>query len=450
MAQQLPPLRHNKTIGNLRWVFLTTYHRLCLLVLVPNVLAIVALAAGHNLFKIPLAKLSTAVAANTAAAILIRQELVINLLYSLVATCPRTAPLWFRRHLAKIYHLGGVHSGAGIAATAWFTLFNGLLIRDWKTGAVPGFSGLKIPLYIIILTSCIDALLVAIIVFAHPGVRRRHHNVFETVHRFAGWVAILLFWVLHILFTDLVEKSQPSPRPLAAALTHSPTLYLLLLITISLILPWLRLRLVRVHAEHLSAHATRLHFRHTNAALCTATRISDSPLKEWHSFATIPERNGTGFSVIVSAAGDWTRKMIANPPHHLWMRGIPTRGVLFTAPLFTRLVIVATGSGIGPVLSLISARDIRCRILWSARRPQHTYGDAIVDEVFTADPAALFFDTSIATAGQRPDLVRWAYTLYRTSGAEAVFVISNQAVTEELVRELEPRGVPIFAPIFDS
>ena len=223
-----------------------------------------------------------------------------------------------------------------------------------------------------------------------------------------------------------------------------------MLVTVSLIIPWLRLRKVPVRVELLSDHASRWHFDYTNVELCSASRVTDKPLKEWHSFAGIPEPDGKGFSVIVSNAGDWTKRMIQNPPTKLWVRGIPTRGVLHIAPIFKKLVIVATGSGIGPVLSLLSARDIPCRVLWSARDPVNTYAKNILDEVFVADPKALVYDTKILDPNKRPDLLRIAYGLYRDSGAEAVFVISNQKVTQKLVYGLESRGVPTFAPIFDS
>ena len=73
-----------------------------------------------------------------------------------------------------------------------------------------------------------------------------------------------------------------------------------------------------------------------------------------------------------------------------------------------------------------------------------------MDEIFIADPAAVVLDTKILNKDRRPDLLRLAYGLYQESSAEAVFVISNQKVTEKLVYELESRGVPTFAPIFDS
>lgn len=447
----LPSKKHTKVIRALRWTWLTIYHRLCLLVLLPNILVMITLAAQHNLFKIPMPDIATAVAANTAAAILMRQESFINLLFLLAAKCPRSAPLRIRRLIAKVYHFGGVHSGAGIAATVWFTLFNITLLWGWRTSMISGLPKNEFS-FVVAITIILDLLLIMIVAFAHPNLRRQYHNTFEAIHRFAGWLAVLLFWIHLIVLTNLLEKSQEEPhrRLLGAALLRSPAIYLLMLITISLIVPWLRLRRVPLRVEPLSNHASRWHFQYTNVELCSATRVTDMPLKEWHSFASIPERDGTGFSIIVSNAGDWTKRMILNPPTKLWVRGIPTRGVLHIAPIFNKLVLVATGSGIGPVLSLLSARDIPCRILWSARDPIHTYAKDIIDEVFVADPQAMVFDTNGMGRNDRPDLMRLAYRLYRESEAEAVFVISNQKVTEKLVFGLESRGVPAFAPIFDS
>lgn len=449
IEDELPRKKHVPGLRALRWTFLTIYHRLCLLVLIPNLTFIVTSAVQHNLFKIPLPDMATAVAVNTAVAVLIRQELVVNLLFALVGKCPRNTPLRIRRILAKIYHLGGVHSGAGIAATVWFTFFNAALLWRWRTNSMTGLSTKQFPLLITV-TILIDILLVCIVVFAHPSLRRRNHNTFEFVHRFAGWMSVFLFWIDLFLLTAVLESSREPPRPLGAALIDSPALYLLIIITISLILPWLRLRRVSIRVEHLSNHASRWHFQHENVELCSASRVTDRPLWEWHSFAGIPEKDGRGYSIIVSNAGDWTKRMIQNPPTKIWVRGMSVRGVLHMATIFKKLVVVATGSGIGPILSLLTARDLVCRILWSARDPFHTYAKNIFDEVLVAGPTALIFDTKAMGPKDRPDLLRLAYRLYRESDAEAVFVISNQKVTEQLVYGLESRGVPAFAPIFDS
>lgn len=113
------------------------------------------------------------------------------------------------------------------------------------------------------------------------------------------------------------------------------------------------------------------------------------------------------------------------------------------------MVIVATGSGIGPVLSLLKGKRKLggVRMLWSTKDPSLYYGQAILDDVYAVDPGAVVINTTIL---KRPNLLELAHKMYVDSQAEAVFVISNPRVTRKTVYGLESRGVPCFAPIFDS
>jgi len=209
------------------------------------------------------------------------------------------------------------------------------------------------------------------------------------------------------------------------------------------------MRLREVEAEHLSDHAIRLHFKAPNTSFCQALRLSENPLKENHAFAAIPtENNGDGFSVVISNAGNWTKKIIKSPPKKMYIRGIPTFGVLRLATMFEPILLVATGSGIAPLLSLFAGvPDLKCRVLWSTPNPVQTFSQEIVNRVLRADPHAVIIDTK---KSGRPDIVAVTYRMFKASGAEAVMVISNPNVTRKVVYGLETRGVPAYAPIFDS
>jgi len=89
----------------------------------------------------------------------------------------------------------------------------------------------------------------------------------------------------------------------------------------------------------------------------------------------------------------------------------------------------------------------KCRVLWSAPEPRQTFGDEICDAVLKVDEKAVVIDTH---REGRKDLVKLAWALYESERAEAVFVVSNKAVTKWIVYELESRGVPAFGPIWDS
>lgn len=112
---------------------------------------------------------------------------------------------------------------------------------------------------------------------------------------------------------------------------------------------------------------------------------------EWHGFACIPTPNEKGFSLVVSKAGDWTNDKIVKPPTHLWVRGVPCYGVLRIAPLFRRIVFVATGSGIGPCAPVIFAQRIPIKLLWTSPNIRETFGDELVDAVLKSSPGAVVY-----------------------------------------------------------
>ena len=176
--------------------------------------------------------------------------------------------------------------------------------------------------------------------------------------------------------------------------------------------------------------------------------IADKPLKECHSFACIPGKDGKGGSLIVSNAGGWTRRAINNPKSLYDTRGIPTVGVLCMAQIFCKVVMVTTGSGIGPCLGTrMNIPSTKFRVLWSAPEPRSTFGNDICDRVLYVDPKAVVIDTHEVG---RKDLASLAYALYVEEDAEAIFCLSNEALTKHLVYEMESRGIPAFGPIRDS
>lgn len=148
--------------------------------------------------------------------------------------------------------------------------------------------------------------------------------------RFGGWLAIGAFWGLLVLLCKEAQATTDH-RHFGWIIATHPVFWMLVVITLCLVLPWYKLRRVPVEVERLSDHAIRLSFKYqTTVPLCSAPRITDHPLKEWHAFASIPRaaENGGGFSLLVSRAGDWTKKIIDNPPTHLYKRGWLTRGVM--------------------------------------------------------------------------------------------------------------------------
>ena len=303
----------------LRYHFFNMYRRLFSAVFLGNLICIVVLFSNRrSLNNVRLSDLAIATAANVTAALLMRQDYVVNLLFTVACSVPTSMPLLIRRICAKVFHIGGIHSSAGIASVFWFLAFT---IGATVGLVAPNESSLgSATIAVVLIAYLILILFVSILITAYPTFRQKHHDIFERTHRFAGWSILVLFWILTILSADASRKS--AGRSLAATLANDPTIYLLAVSTLSVILPWLRLRKVPVRSEVLSSHAIRLHFGYTNTYPGTAIRISEKPLVEWHAFATVAKPGVDGFSLVVSNAGDWSvwPFSLVYPciPHHLF------------------------------------------------------------------------------------------------------------------------------------
>ncbi|MDY7103313.1 MAG: hypothetical protein S0880_19185 [Actinomycetota bacterium] len=421
---------------------LMPYQRLVVAVLVVNAAVLVHGLSGGD-WRIADGTALDALAAlslvNVTAAVLMRQQLVLNLLYGLVGRGSTTWPLWVRWSVSKVHHVGGIHAGAAIAATGWLCAFTA---TAFVTGARHPDAVTTLTL---VLCSVLVVLVVTVTIGAAPIVRARAHNVFEFTHRWGGWTAVGVFWVLTV---HLAVEGRGDDSALAAVASDWHV-WVLALVTLSIASPWLRLRRVPITVERPSPHVAIVELDHgVTPSFSAAVAISRSPLREWHPFATITRPGRSGYRLVISRAGDWTGRFIDDPPTHVWVRGMPVVAPMAKAAmLYERVVYVATGSGIGPLLGQILSERVPGKLVWSTRDPRKTYGDALVDEVHAAAPHAVIWDT---TALGKPDLTQLAVDAVRDFDAEAVLVVSNKPTTFRLVHDLERRGIPAFGPIFDS
>jgi hypothetical protein len=399
---------------------LIPYHRLIALVVAVNA---AVFAAERGSWRIAdgsaLRAFGTLTLINLAVAVLIRQQRVLNVLFDLAGRVSPAWPLKLRWAASQVNHVGGIHVGAALAGTVWLCAFT------YAAATGPGDAFTRTVAY------ALAALAVLIVLCALPPVRARAHNVFENTHRFGGWSAVGLFWLLMLHVGDTWQ------------------ICVMIVMTASIAAPWLHLRRVPVTVERPSAHAAIVSFDYgVTPTVASAVGISVSPLREWHPFATVTTPGESGYRLLVSRAGDWTARFIDSPPSHVWVRGIPTAAPMAKVETnYKRVIYVVTGSGIGPALGQILAANVPARLVWSVRSPRTTYGDALVDEVQAAQPDALIWDT---TTHGKPDLVELARDAYRDFDAEAVFVVSNKTATWRVVKGMERLGIPAFGPIWDS
>ncbi len=437
MAPRLPPIR--RILKHPRAMH---YNRLVVFVMAVNLGWAVYGATAANWWTsdgTDLGAVALAAQTNLAAAVVFRQQYILNGLAWLVTRPPTSWPLRVRWALGKYYHLGGLHVGTAVAGTLWYLILVVSMIRDALSGVGEASRAHMV------LGTTIATTFTIMVVMALPRLRAAQHDRFEVTHRFCGWAALVLVWINTMLFVD----ADCGDESFASALLTEPSFWLVVLSALLALWPWLLLRRVPVSCERPSSHAVILRLDHgVTPAIGTTRPISLRPLVGWHHFANVPGAPGdTGYRMLVSRAGDWTSALVDQPPTHVWVRGIPAVGVANVRKLFTKVVLVATGSGIGPVLGHLLDTTVPSRLVWVTKNPRCTYGDAFVDEIEAAQPDALIWDTG---AQGKPDVLQLAYAAYVESGAEAVICVSNRTVTWQVVHGLEQRGIPAFGPIWDS
>ena len=353
----------------------STYHVLSCLCILANITIAGWMFVGQDLTSLEhlRGKATTALSANFCACIAIRNEHVINMLVRIACSLPHRTPLRIRTSAARIYCHGGVHSGCAISGAIWYLVSTCLCLL-----ASPGASRTRPALSFV--SGITMLLLMAILIFAHPSLRARHHNVFELTHRLLGWMFVGTLW-LQVILTN-IAKSAESAKISGQHLLMDASFWLLVVSTALLIYPWTQLRLVSVEANILSEHVVCLTVHHKNEAPCVTRRLATMPLKETHAFATIPGKDGTSYSMYISAAGDWTQGLIGNPPKRIWVKGRPTYGATYSSGLFRKVLFVATGSGIAPVLSAVLARGVsEVVVFWMTSRPRGQLDDEQLQEL---------------------------------------------------------------------
>jgi len=293
--------------------------------------------------------------------------------------------------------------------------------------------------------SGIIMLLAIMCITAAPMVRSRYHNLFEFVHRFFGWSALLLMWMMLILTTSWGPRSAASGSPLSA--TECISFGLAASIAALILAPWLTVRKVTVNPRILSRSVIELKFTGSSGPGMFG-RISRHALADWHAFALVPGGKGPpSHSMVISGIGDFTRGLITGPPKKLCIRAIKFPGLPSCVLMYQRSIIIATGAGMAPYLSVLPllSRESH-RLIWVGRAFRECFGEDFCDMVF-AWPDLILIDT---TKVGRPDLPVLAAENYRSFGADAVFVGSNPEGTRRIVSGCRELGIPAFGPSWDS
>ena len=329
------------------------------------------------------------------------------------------------------YHLGQLHRAMAIAGVAWLAVAVTLAVPSSPVARAAS-AGVLVILTVMACT-------------ARDRVRQSRHNRFESVHRFGGWAAL---GILAVIVPVEAARSLP-PGSSLAGLVRQPSVLLLAALVMLVAHPWLGVR--RLPAEFLAVTSEVIVVALPGRRLLGEfVRVSREG-HEWHSFAVATAgQEGPGrYCLVIRRAGDWTERLARDVEHgrapaSLWVRRMRGYGFMYHAQAYRRVLMVATGAGIGPVLPyLLSRSPVQFECLWIGRCHRAAMGTDLVDRVLASGSVTL-----IDTSRGRPDV--GACVADVAHRFDAVFVVSNDVVRDAVARACESLGVPWYGPTFDS
>ncbi|KAK7290862.1 hypothetical protein RIF29_05598 [Crotalaria pallida] len=440
LLSKTDPPRNNNT-SRLSIILLdqgfTVYKKLFLLCLTLNLVALALSVAGH--FQYGKKKATLFSIGNILALTLCRSEAALRVVFWFaVKTIGRPCvPLRIKTAATSfLQSVGGIHSGCGISSIAWL-VYSLVLTLENKDETSPEIIGVAFAILSLISLSSLAAF---------PLIRHLHHNIFERIHRFAGWTALVLLW-LFIVLSVSYEPSTHTYDSTVSKLVKKQECWLTLAITLLIMIPWLTIRKVPVFVSAPSSHASIIKFEGGVQAGLLG-RISPSPLSEWHAFGIISDGKKEHM-MLAGAVGDFTKSLITTPPKHLWVRTMHFAGLPYLVNLYQRVLLVATGSGICVFLSfLLQPSKVDVCLIWVAKNIELNFGNEMKEMVTNySKDKVIVHDTAICG---RPNVAEMSVEGAIRWNTEVVIVTSNPEGSRNVLRACKKANIPAFGPIWDS
>ncbi|XP_024525454.1 adenylate-forming reductase 03009-like [Selaginella moellendorffii] len=461
---------------------IVTHHQAWWLLILPLNIACMGIVLGGDRTRADRAELATTLAlANLVATVAIRDGTVLLWLYKAVVRIP-----WQKYFFNRMLHCnGGIHTGCALMLLVW------AIIALVETG-----SGDPVDCALL---AMLCAGLLAMMLLAVQPLRERHHNLFETVHRYLGWtLLVLLAAILVKEFTDMRWR-------LSAAAIGSAVLMGIALILV--FYSWFLIERQDVEVRS-GREGNIVVVKIKGKARAGAFAKISFNLVEWHAFSVaFSNRESGSYGLIVGVAGDWTKMLaqkctplerimssasslrkslsrasslrmmnrassmrkiseehstisaedlISAPPPPPTDQGIQNQtvrafirwhrplGFMYSVYAYKRVICVGTGAGIAPILPHIGSDRVAMHVVWIAKKHREIYGDEICDRVFQ-HPHTIY-DTS-KQGRPRPEIALLDYEEFHP---EAIFIVSNAPFTEAVRDVCKNKQIPAFGAVFDS
>ncbi|KAF5357357.1 hypothetical protein D9758_005881 [Tetrapyrgos nigripes] len=432
-VKKSPPKPKKKVSKWIRWVlWFNTYRKFFTLTFTLNMVALALAASGH--FPYAVKYNGAFVVGNFNFAILMRNEIFGRILYWFVNTFfAKWTPLWWRLGCTSVLqHLGGIHSGCALSGVIWL-LFK--VVRMFLTLEVEHDA-------VLILGVCTNVAVIISALSAIPWVRNTHHkyechffatrvkfshksifSVFERHHRFVGWTGLFCTWAFVIL-GDIYDPTTKTWNLDGVHVIRQQDFWFTIGMTVFIALPWICVREVPVDIELPSPKVAIIRFeRGMQQGLLG--RISRSSIMEYHAFGIISEGKHAKYHYMIAGVqGDFTRRLVNDPPKTLWTRQVKFAGVSNTSTLYHRGIRICTGTGIGAALSTC-LQSPNWFLIWIGSDQEKTFGPTI---------------SGLIHRHVGPErLILW----------DIVFITSNYIGNTEIMQGCKEAGIPVFGTLWD-
>ncbi|KAG8707559.1 hypothetical protein FRC11_007337 [Ceratobasidium sp. 423] len=372
---------------------------------------------------------------NLTITIFVRNELLLAGLYWTFSKIP------FRRFYAHrmLHSIGGLHVGCAFTTFIWIIFYT---VEVGRSASLNSSLGIALLITAIILPVGITI----IIFFALRPIRERFHNIWEYTHRYVGW-AVVVDLVVHL---GLKAATLDTPKQLF----YTSLPYLTFACIISIFYIWFTVRHADISIQANRSVAVVTFPGAPTMRSGTFARISRDGF-QWHAFSVaMTNFEKREFSLIVGRAGDWTTGLIndalgSRGPERIYIRGVCPPGFMYMHRSYKKVVTVCTGAGIAPALPQIEQHTSDIMLIWIAKNHRKTYGETVWNTVTSNLPAnqVVLHDTGVSG---RPDIGSLIEKAAKAHGAEAVFVVSNDAYTNLCTNICWRKGLRCYGATRDS
>lgn len=286
--------------------------------------------------------------------------------------------------------------------------------------------------------------------------RRKHHNTFENIHRYIGYVSIA---VLFLYYFDL--NFQNDVTFIQAVI--KPHFILLMLIVLMLVVPWIGTKKIYPKLVHTGPHVIGIEIDGepsfgTYAKISLANGQYHPFGDSMYNFDTMNKR-----TFYITPSGDRTSQVVygANNDNFLLEKCTIKRnrhkGFMYHHALYDHILIVVTGGGIAPIIPcLVLNVNTKIDVLWIGRSQTQEFGEDLLTKLTQSisqkEIGLHILDTTEEDLKEYDNANYIDLTLeaYRHYEPEVVFVMSNQNFTVDMMYALEQKNIRSYGATFDS